>query len=85
MADPQPIEQPVDQPIDASPYRLAAYRIRRCTFRRLTEVVVGTERLYDVECLFPDRRIAVPIGDLDIAQAICNACTAPHIFRADED
>jgi len=41
--------------------------------------------VYDVECLFPDRRVPLPLGDLDAAMGICNACTAPHIFRPDED
>ena len=28
---------------------------------------------------------ASALGDLDSATPICNACTAPHIFRPDED
>ena len=67
------------------PYRLAPHRIRRCTFRRLIEVDARLERIYDVECLFPDRKIPVPIGDLDTAMGVCNSCTAAHIFRPDED
>jgi hypothetical protein len=72
-------------PPDADPSRLAPHRIRRCTFRRLIRVDTVRERVYDVECLFPDRRAPIPLGDLDSATAICNACTAPHIFRPDED
>jgi hypothetical protein len=64
---------------------LAAPRIKRCTFRRLISVDLTGERLYDVECLFPDRRRPVPLGDLDSATPICNTCTAAHIFRPDED
>lgn len=70
---------------NADPYRLAPHRIRRCTFRRLIQVDARLERIYDVECLYPDRRIPVPIGDLDVAMDVCNACTAAHIFRPDED
>jgi hypothetical protein len=66
-------------------YRLAAHRIRRCTFRRLIAVQAPGERIYEVECLFPDRRRPVPLGDLDSATPICNTCTAAHIFRPDED
>jgi hypothetical protein len=66
-------------------YRLAAHRIRRCTFRRLIQVDVTGDRVYDVECLLPDRRRPLPLGDLDSATPICNACVAPHIFRPDED
>ena len=70
---------------DADPYRLAPHRIRRCTFRRLIRVEVPGQRVYDVECLLPDRKIPIPIGDLDTAIPVCNACTAGHIFRPDED
>ena len=80
MALPLPVVPPEDEA-----YRLAPQRIKRCTFRRLIQVEVGAERLYDVECLLPDRRVPIPLGDLDSAGPICNACTAPHTFRPDED
>jgi hypothetical protein len=70
---------------DADAYRLAPHRIRRCTFRRLIQVDALGQRVYDVECLYPDRRIPIPIGDLDTAMSVCNGCTAAHIFRPDED
>jgi hypothetical protein len=66
-------------------YHLAEARIRRCTFRRLAHVSTTPERVYDVECLFPERRVPIPLGDLEAATPICNACTAAHIFRPDED
>ena len=72
-------------PLQADEFHLAPHRIKRCTFRRLINVEAGTERVYDVECLFPDRLVPIPLGDLDAATPICNACTAPHIFRPDED
>ncbi|MCJ7711716.1 MAG: hypothetical protein MUQ32_12905 [Chloroflexi bacterium] len=68
---------------DAS--RLAPHRIKRCTFRRLISLDRPRERIYEVECLYPDRKVPVPLGDLDTSLPICNACTAAHIFRADED
>ncbi len=71
--------------IQPDAFHLAPHRITRCTFRRLINVEVGNERVYDVECLYPDRRIPIPLGDLESASPICNACTAPHIFRPDED
>jgi len=43
------------------------------------------EVLNDVECLLPDRRVPIPLGHLESAAPICNACTAPHTFRPDED
>jgi hypothetical protein len=64
---------------------LAKARIRRCTYRRLIAVTADDERIYEVECLFPERKVPIPLGDLESALPICNACTAPHIFRPDED
>jgi hypothetical protein len=64
---------------------LAAPRVKRCTFRRVTAVDRRRDRTYSVDCLFPDRSLAMPLGDLESAMSICNACTAAGIFRADED
>jgi hypothetical protein len=72
-------------PPEADPYRLAPQRIKRCTFRRLIQIESGAERLYDVECLLPDRRLPIPLGHLDAAMPNCNTGTAPPIFRPDED
>ena len=80
MALPLPIVTP-----DVDPYRLAPQRIKRCTFRRLIQVESGPDRMYDVECLLPDRRVPIPLGNLDAATPICNSCSAPHTFRPDED
>jgi hypothetical protein len=80
MALPLPVVTP-----EADAYRLAPHRIKRCTFRRIIQVDATFERVYDVECLYPERRVPVPLGDLDSATPICNACTAAHIFRPDED
>jgi NAD-dependent SIR2 family protein deacetylase len=80
MALPLPVVTP-----EQEAYRLAPHRIRRCTFRRIIHLEGAVERVYDVECLYPDRRVPLPLGDLDSATPICNACTAPHIFRPDED
>ena len=83
MALPLPII--VDAGHEADPSRLAPHRIRRCTYRRLVSLDRARERVYEVECLFPDRRLPIPLGDLDSSLPICNACTAGHIFRPDED
>lgn len=80
MALPLPVIPP-----EPEAFHLAPHRIKRCTFRRLINVEVGGERVYDVECLFPDRKVPIPLGDLDAASPICNSCAAPHIFRPDED
>ncbi len=78
------LAQPVTS-TDVEAYRLAAHRIRRCTYRRLIEVPVPGDRVYEVECLYPERRVPIPLGDLESAMPICNACMAEHIFRPDED
>jgi hypothetical protein len=80
MAMLRTLTPPVPQPSG-----LAEQRIRRCTFRRLIQIDLGAERLYEVECLFPDRKLPIPLGDLDSASPICNTCTAAHVFRPDED
>lgn len=76
---------PVDTVMLPDPSHLAPHRIKRCTYRRLISIERPAERLYEVECLFPDRAVPIPLGDLDTSLPICNACTAPHIFRPDED
>jgi hypothetical protein len=35
--------------------------------------------------MFPDRRRAVPLGDIEAARPICGSCTYQGIFRADAD
>ncbi len=84
MADPGYASLPGDDPA-TRPQQLAAIRIRRCTFRRLIAVDRANGRVYDVDCLYPDRTLPLPLGDLHAATPICNACTGSHIFRADED
>ena len=41
--------------------------------------------MYDVACTFPDRRKAVPLGDIESARPICESCTYQDIFRPDSD
>jgi len=64
---------------------LSAARGRRCTFRRLGRIATEPGAGYEVSCLYPDRRLPIPLGDLDAAESICGPCTATHIFRPDED
>ena len=62
--------------------------LRRCTFRRMAlKAATGPRGLpmYDVACTFPDRRKAVPLGDIEDARPICASCTYQGIFRADSD
>jgi hypothetical protein len=84
MALPSPTSPGTAAPT-AEGTRLAPHRIRRCNYRRLNSLERPDERVFEVECLYPDRKLPIPLGDLDSAMPICNACAAPHIFRADED
>lgn len=60
--------------------------LRRCTFRRITNVAGARELpLYEVACMFPDRKVAIPLGDIEASRPICDACTYQGIFRADSD
>ncbi len=80
MALPQAASDALAQPAQPS-----EGHIRRCAFRRLVKVQRRPEPLYDVECLYPDRIVPIPLGDLETARPICDSCTAAHIFRPDED
>jgi hypothetical protein len=61
--------------------------LRRCTFRKVAAVAAGPRSLpvYEVACTFPDRKRAIPLGDIEDARPICGACTYQGIFRADSD
>jgi hypothetical protein len=62
-----------------------ALRIRRCTFRRVSRISAGLGAAYEVSCMYPDRRVPLPLGDVQVSGAICAVCAADHIFRPDED
>jgi hypothetical protein len=63
----------------------APARIRRCTYRRLSRISLSASPGYEVSCLYPDRRLPLPLGDMASSMPICADCTAGHIFRPDED
>jgi hypothetical protein len=75
----QPFTRPGPTPLVVSDH------LRRCTYRRLVAVRKGSDPVYAAECLYPDRGVPIPLGDLESARPICAACTADHIFRPDED
>jgi hypothetical protein len=73
-------------PASAHAPEAAATPLRRCTFRRVTTIAVPRALpMYDVACTFPDRRRAVPLGDIESARPICDSCTYQGIFRPDSD
>lgn len=65
-----------------------AGRLRRCTFRRVDRVAAlpgRSERTsYEVMCLYGANE-PLALGDIEEARPVCEACTASHIFRPDED
>jgi len=71
--------------VEQAPQSAVAAAVRRCTYRRLGRVSGDAADGYEVSCLYPDRRIALPIGDLESSLDVCAGCTASHIFRPDED
>jgi len=80
----------VSRPFGASPNQLPVVSgapLRRCTYRRITAVQArtGEPGRYEVACMFPDRKRAVPLGDVERARPICASCTYQGIFRADSD
>lgn len=85
---PFPLLRPNGTPPLMAPVPTDGGRLRRCTFRRVgvVETARGTSLpRYEVECLYPDREQALPLGDLASSRAICDACAATGIFRPDED
>jgi hypothetical protein len=80
----RPLPSPPVQPQGAA----APALLRRCTFRRMAlQHAAGSRQLpqYEVACTFPDRRKAVPLGDIDSARPVCESCTYQGIFRPDSD
>jgi hypothetical protein len=60
-------------------------RIRRCSVRHVS-IVPGDELpTVQVDCLLGGRDYPLPLGTMDEARPICNACTATTVWRADED
>jgi hypothetical protein len=72
-------------PLEPVSLAASAPAIRRCTFRRLGRVADDPGSGYEVSCLYPNRRIALPIGDRETSLAVCSSCAATQIFRPDED
>lgn len=60
-------------------------RIRRCCVRHVSHVPGTNGRVVQVDCLLGGRDRPLPLGTMDEAREICNACTARQIWRADED
>jgi hypothetical protein len=75
--------EPIDSKLRAPVPR--AGRIRRCRVRHVA-ISPGHDRgLIQVSCLLGGVDHPLPLGTMDEARPICNACTATTVWRADED
>ena len=60
-------------------------RIRRCTVRHVSLIPGQSGPTVQVDCLLGGRDHPLPLGTMDEARQICNACTARSVWREDED
>jgi hypothetical protein len=64
----------------------ASAPLRRCTFRYVKAVTSAHSLpVYEIACTFPDRKKRIPLGDVESARPVCEACTYQGIFRPDSD
>ena len=63
---------------------LRSGRIRRCSVRHVA-IVPGEIATVQVTCLLGGMEHPLPLGTMDEARPICNACTARSVWREDED
>ena len=59
-------------------------RIRRCSVRHVA-IVPGDQAGVEVTCLLGGFDHPLPLGSMEQARPICNACTARSVWREDED
>jgi hypothetical protein len=59
-------------------------RIRRCSVRHVS-IVPGEPATVAATCLLGGQDYPLPLGTMDDARPICNACTARSVWREDED
>jgi hypothetical protein len=75
----EPIETPTRAPIPREG------KIRRCRVRHVAIVPAPHGRLVQVTCLLGSADHPLPLGTMEEAREICNACTATTVWRTDED
>ena len=59
-------------------------RIRRCSVR-FVSIVPGDPASVQADCLLGGPDNPLPLGTMDEARPVCNACTARSVWREDED
>lgn len=60
-------------------------RIRRCRVRHVAIAPGAEHPQVQVTCLLGGVEHPLPLGTMDEARPICNACTARTVWRADEE
>jgi hypothetical protein len=75
---------PIDEGVEHRPMPRSG-RIRRCTVRHVAIVPGDREPTVQVDCLLGGRDHPLPLGTMEDARLICNACTARSVWREDED
>jgi len=60
-------------------------RIRRCRVRHVAIAPGPNGGMVEVTCLLGGLEHPLPLGTMDEARPICNACTARTVWRADEE
>jgi hypothetical protein len=60
-------------------------KIRRCRVRHVSVLPGPDGGVVSVACLLGGVDHPLPLGTMDEARPICNACTATTVWRADED
>lgn len=60
-------------------------KIRRCRVRHVSVLPGSDGGVVSVACLLGGIEHPLPLGTMDEARPICNACTATTVWRADED
>lgn len=59
-------------------------RIRRCSVRHVS-ILPGDPPSVQVDCLLGGPEHPLPLGTMDEARPVCNACTARSVWREDEE
>lgn len=60
-------------------------KIRRCRVRHVSILPGEDGARVQVDCLLGGIQHPLPLGTMDEARPICNACTARTVWRADEE
>ena len=74
---------PIDEPLRRRPVARSGH-IRRCSVRHVS-ILPTMPATVQVDCLLGGREHPLPLGTMDEARSICNACTARGVWREDED